>query len=119
MVALFVALVAARGRALHSEAGAWREAVRNAPELGRAWVNLGAVYSSYGRTDVARACYERAVGLDQCNATALGNLGNLAQRDGARAEAEAYYRRALDCGQGDSDEREKWREQLMKLTGGD
>jgi len=39
--------------------------------------------------------------------------------DGARAEAEAYYRRALDCGQGDPDEREKWREQLMKLTGRD
>jgi protein O-mannosyl-transferase len=119
VVALLVVLTAARGRVLQSEAGAWREAVGNAPDLGRAWVNLGVVYSSYGRTDAARACYERAVGLDRCNATALGNLGNLALRDGARTEAQAYYRRALDCGQGYEEEREKWREQLLKIEGRD
>lgn len=99
-VVLFLMITAARGQVFRSELGAWNNAVRIGPGQARAWVNLGAVYSSYGRYERARACYERAVGLDHCSAVALTNLGNLAQRASDLTPAEAYYRRALDCDHG-------------------
>src|SRR5262249_19253346 len=58
-------------------------------------VNMGVVFVEMGRPARARACYERALVLDDDNLVARYNLALLARARGDFARAEAELRRVL------------------------
>ena len=68
---------------------------RLAPDLPRAYNNLGAAYLELGRTDSAYAMFEHASALYP-SYMALSNLASLYYFDGRYADAARAYRRALD-----------------------
>ncbi len=66
-----------------------------APRWASPLVNMGAVFAEMGRPARARACYERALVLDDDNPVARYNLALLARARGDFARAEAELRRVL------------------------
>src|SRR5262249_29873034 len=66
-----------------------------APRWASPLVNMGAVFAEMGRPARARACYERALVLDDDNPVARYNLALLARARGEFAQAEAELRRVL------------------------
>jgi tetratricopeptide (TPR) repeat protein len=66
-----------------------------APRWASPLVNMGAVFAEMGRPARARACYERALVLDDDNPVARYNLALLARARGDLARAEAELRRVL------------------------
>jgi tetratricopeptide (TPR) repeat protein len=67
-----------------------------APENIRTLLNLGAAYSEADRLDKAREVLTRVRNLDPGNKEAALELGKIAFREGAEAEAEAYLSEAED-----------------------
>ena len=59
-------------------------------------VRLGEVYSNLGDAAAARACFERAAGIDGANSEAANNLGVLAFSAGDVDRAEWYFQRAME-----------------------
>lgn len=59
---------------------------------------LGVAYEREGKAMLARAEYETVLRRRPEHVTAMVNLGNLAAADGARRNAEGWYRRAIRIG---------------------
>ncbi|HEX8385884.1 MAG TPA: tetratricopeptide repeat protein, partial [Rubricoccaceae bacterium] len=72
----------------------FREAVRLAPGNSQALLNLGSAVWTEGRTDEARALFERSIAA-RPNAEAFSNLGTIAYDEGRFAESVGAYRRSL------------------------
>ncbi len=73
----------------------YRKALELAPELKRAWRNLGALLYRIGDLDAAASALERAVELDPADALAWANLGGVLQARGRSSPAQSACRRAL------------------------
>ncbi|MDH3319168.1 MAG: tetratricopeptide repeat protein, partial [Betaproteobacteria bacterium] len=66
-----------RNRDYRSEVALWTETVRQSPGKARAFNNLGFALQQAGRTEEARAAYERALALDPQHVPARVNLREL------------------------------------------
>jgi Flp pilus assembly protein TadD len=96
-----------RGFTLHCQGLAkeaepfYRSALALNPDLKEAWMNLGLVAFTLGRTEEAQACQREALRLDPESADAQNNLGMIHYSLGHIAEAENCFRAALrlDSGQ--------------------
>jgi tetratricopeptide (TPR) repeat protein/TolB-like protein len=85
-----------RGR-YQATANAWRAASACAPERGRIYANLGAVYHALDRRDKAREMMRRAIDVSGGeDFVALSNLATLYFEDALYAEAAATFQRALE-----------------------
>jgi protein O-GlcNAc transferase len=73
----------------------YREALRLAPHLARAHLNLGIALQALGDDDGAVARYQQALVLDPANPYAGYNFGKLRYERGAHGEAARLLRQAL------------------------
>lgn len=88
---LFAGLSVGRASIYSSRLTFWENAVMSSPHSSYARASLGAVYVSRGRTEDARAQYERALELNPIEPKVNGNLGVIAAREGRRDEARRYF----------------------------
>jgi tetratricopeptide (TPR) repeat protein len=73
----------------------WADNLRQQPDNGRAWDNLGREFLAEQNYNAARECYLKSLALDPGNFRALNNLGSLALREGNEDEAARYLRAAI------------------------
>ncbi|MDT5271213.1 MAG: hypothetical protein QOH49_3399 [Acidobacteriota bacterium] len=71
------------------------EALAEFPRSSRLWLALGIAQQADGKTDDARASFERALELDPVSAPVLAYLGAARAERGQYAEAAAFYERAI------------------------
>ena len=81
--------------ALASFAGCSHLVVLHDPLTATEYNDLGVVYESIGRLDLAAKEYRKALKLDAKFARARVNLGNIEAARGKWPRAESHYRRAL------------------------
>jgi tetratricopeptide (TPR) repeat protein len=90
-----------RGR-YQATANAWRAASACAPERGRIYANLGAVYHALDRREEAREMMRKAIDVsDGTDYVALSNLATLYFEDALYAEAAATYLKAIEVNEND------------------
>lgn len=94
--ALVTVLDAWRDDALEDTVAGLQRLTERYPDELEGWVNLGVAY--YRQADYARAgrALNKALSVNPQSKVALNYLGLVARQQGAFAEAEAYYRRALE-----------------------
>jgi predicted O-linked N-acetylglucosamine transferase (SPINDLY family) len=73
------------------------QAVRQAPALVAARVNLGNVQQQLGKLDAAESCYRQALGIDARSADACFGLGRVLMARNDYAQAQVYFEQALAC----------------------
>lgn len=71
------------------------DAVQKEPESDKAWDVLGGVYQAEGKVDLARAAYERGLGLNPANAEILDGLGALYTETGELDKGYLLLRRLV------------------------
>jgi tetratricopeptide (TPR) repeat protein len=75
-----------------------REALADFPRSSRLWLTLGIAQQADGKSDDARASFERALELDPRSVPALAYLGSTYAERGQYAEAVGLYERAIAGG---------------------
>lgn len=87
----------------HLEAGRLREAEEDllryldqCPEDAMGHNKLGLVYSKIHNFERAKACFLKAIEVDERCIHAWNNLGNIARQDGELEQAIHYYQRAVE-----------------------
>jgi Flp pilus assembly protein TadD len=73
----------------------FEQAVADAPEDARAWLDLGLTYEAAAKMGPAREAYRRATEIDPAFAEAFNNLGVLQREAGELEEATATLERAV------------------------
>ncbi len=100
---------AERNQDYHSGIAIWTDTIRQRPQNGRAWNNLGYSYYKAGQTDSAVACLRRAIELlptyAPTRAGAYANLGNVRIAQGRYSEAITNLSEAVRLNPGDADAR--------------
>ena len=74
----------------------YKNALADRPDYLEAWVNLGVLQASRGRSVEAARAFEQALRVDPRNATALIDLAALREREHRWEEAIELYRRAAE-----------------------
>ncbi|HET9407802.1 MAG TPA: tetratricopeptide repeat protein [Candidatus Sulfotelmatobacter sp.] len=74
-----------------------KEALALAPTNVNSLLNYGTLQWKLGQKDAARATFEKILGIDNRNRTALSSLGYLARDRGDNKLAETYFTRALNA----------------------
>lgn len=74
----------------------WRDTIARSPGSWMAHNNLGDLLLRRGRIDEAQPLFERVMQLRKTHVEAPLNLGRIAEARGNLAEAEQYYRLAID-----------------------
>jgi Flp pilus assembly protein TadD len=96
-----------RNEDYHSGIAIWTNTIRQRPQNGRAWNNLGYSYYKAGQADSAVACLRRAIELLPTDAPTRGmayaNLGNVLIAQGRYNEAITQFSEALRLNPGDAD----------------
>jgi protein O-GlcNAc transferase len=73
----------------------YRFALKKFPDYAHIYTNLGFCYERYKkRPDLALVCYEKAFELDPTEKWALNNMGSILDKEGKRAAALRYYKKA-------------------------
>lgn len=101
-LAVSVALLVAFGQLAHqraadhaSEEALWRANIARFPEVSRGWSGLGEALATRGDATGAREALERAVELDDGNASAHANLGAVLTALGDPENALVHFERAV------------------------
>lgn len=79
----------------------YEHAVRNAPDVARAWTNLATAFEGEDRTADAIAAYTKALEIDPARAIAYLNRGSSYRKRGDFAAAETDYHRFIRLEAGD------------------
>jgi Flp pilus assembly protein TadD len=87
-----------RNAVWQNEEKLWTDAAAKSPRAIRPHMNLGAVYTSQGRSDLAEAEYLKVLALSPDNSGALANLGLIYLQQGDLAKAESPLTRAVESG---------------------
>jgi|GEM_PF-1601834 len=94
---------------LHSKQGASAESIallekeiKDNPQAGTLYNELGMAYKKAGRYEEAEASYRKAIELNPSYATAYSNLGILLKNLKRYDEAEASYRKAIELNPSDA-----------------
>ncbi len=74
----------------------YKQTLKNNPSSYRIWNNLGMEYANLKQNDLAEDAYQHAIDLDDTNAVALYNLGNLKLAENKYTEAETLWWKALE-----------------------
>lgn len=88
-------LALGKGGRLEEAEEYFRKALNVRPRSWDAHVNLGVILERRGKQDEARRCYESAA-YQADHPVALFNLGRMAEREGAWADAEYFYQRLVE-----------------------
>lgn len=72
----------------------YTEGIKAKPEDLSAYVNLGVLYSGYGKLDEAEKTFRSILDRDEYNAAAINDLGNVYFIKGEYARAAEYYEKA-------------------------
>jgi protein O-mannosyl-transferase len=98
---------AERNQDYQSGIAIWTNTIRERPQNGRAWNNLGYSYYRAGQLDSAVACVRRAIELLPTYAASRGgayaNLGNMLVAQGRYSEAVTQFSEALRLNPGNAD----------------
>lgn len=98
---------AQRNKDYHSEIAIWTDTIRQRPQNGRAWSNLGASYFKAGQYDSAAGSLERAIELlptySSARVVASANLGNVRFAQGRYSDAVTHLSEALRLNPNDAD----------------
>jgi Tfp pilus assembly protein PilF len=76
------------------DATLFEHTVRDAPRSAKAWSGLGSVRAAQGRSEEARTCFEKALGISDNEYAAHDGLGHLALERGAWNEAMRHFQEA-------------------------
>ena len=81
------------------EIAAYQAVLEQEPSYSRAWSNLGHVYFTAGKIDLAKEAYAKAITYDPCNEYAYTNLAAVYLHTGEYEQALDYALRALQQNQ--------------------
>lgn len=91
----------------HSAIAIWTDTIRQRPQNGRAWINLGSSYYKAGQFDSAAASLQRAIELlptqSLARVTAYVDLADVRFEQGRYSEAIAHLSEALRLNPDDAD----------------
>lgn len=73
----------------------YKQTLKNNPNSYRIWNNLGMEYADIKQNNLAEDAYQHAIDLDNTNAVALYNLGNLKLAENKLEDAEKLWKRAI------------------------
>jgi len=87
----------------HSAIRSFRAAVQNDPQLGEAYLNLGACYERIGQFENGIPYFEKAISVDDSNPRLVYLFGVALGRNNMRKDAVKYLERAVYMDPGNSD----------------
>lgn len=73
----------------------YKQTLKNNPNSYRIWNNLGMEYADLKQNNLAEDAYQHAINLDNTNAVALYNLGNLKLAENKLEDAEKLWKKAI------------------------